>query len=117
MLDAVIETYVKEKLAEAYSGIDDDQIIVQFPTVVIMPPIAKRGASSYAELLTVQIIILNAEKLDRSEFVKLMPRKILNFSGVMTEQKFIKVEQKDYIEIVKAKGIIFTIQYKYDVTI
>jgi len=115
MIDEAIETYVRGKLTTAYPDIEEAQALVLFPLALFQSPLSQRGNSIGQEVLTVSVIVVDVEKLERKLFIKQFARQIVEIGGVAYEQKFIRTEQKDWIEAVKNKGVIFTLQFTYDI--
>ena len=115
MHDSSIEEYIRVQTTSVYPDVEAAQIIVKFPSAVFGVSRDRRGAGLGSEQLTVLVVIVNTTKLDRKLFIEKLLRKMVTIDSTVMEQRFIKTEQQDYIEIIKNKGLIFTLQFNYDI--
>ena len=115
MHDSAIEEYIRIQTTSVYPDVEAAQIYVKFPSAVFGVSRSRRGDSIGSEKLSVLVIIVNTTKLDRKLFIEKFPRKNITVDSVVMEQNFINTEQQDYIEIIKNKGLIFTLQFNYDI--
>jgi len=115
MHDSAIEAYIRAQTTAVYPDVEAAQILVKFPSAVFGVSRSRRGDSIGSEKLSVLVVIVNTTKLDRKLFIEKFPRKNITVDSVVMEQNFIKTEQQDYIEIIKNKGLIFTLQFNYDI--
>ena len=115
MHDSAIETYIRVQTTAAYPDVDAAQILVKFPSAVFGNPRDRRGTGLGSEQLTVQVVIVHTTKLDRKLLIEKLVRKLVTIDSTVMEQRFIKTEQQDLLEIDKNKGVIFTLQFNYDI--
>lgn len=125
MIDDAIETHLRELLAVAYPDVNEDQILILFPSAILDFSQGHRRAPGGghilgSETITVHVVVAAEEKLDRVSLLRLLKRQnvVLSHNGNTWTalQEYQRCEQRDYLEAIQMKGTMFVVNYTHGVS-
>lgn len=115
MLESTIKTHIEARIAEAWPGIDPDQVIVRFPGGDLSLTRNKSRHCIGSEILAVEIIVHTDSRPDRVALIRAFPFGSFLFGDVTAIQKYTRHRYYDLVELAAGKRSIFYLTYTYDI--
>jgi len=121
MIDEAIETHLTRLISNVYPDVESDEIIFAFPVSEIQYGKTLSGHKSSRKdtigvhVVNVQVYIKTEAKLDRDLLIQKLGTGGLTLEGKTVVQIPQGTNQKDFVRLINMEGVIFRIQYKYEI--
>lgn len=119
--DVAITQYLVNLALEVWPDLDEDQIRASIPEATFDDSGGLRtntaGRDSVGRETATVLLAIDADKFpDRLALVRrLGHQRVALADGSVAIQRYQRCQRLDYVEAVKMKSVVFTIQYTYDI--